>query len=88
LLLFNLLDYNKLTRLISKCRKNRIVQLPNKKTVVNKIELVGSKNNYTGIAQRGWVRERIQEHLGEIPGAKFKLNKQYPRSKKKRGKNN
>ncbi|NQT00931.1 MAG: hypothetical protein HQ580_02800 [Planctomycetes bacterium] len=56
--------------------------------MVNKIELVGSKNNYTGIAQRGWVRERIQEHLGEIPGAKFKLNKQYPRSKKKRGKNN
>ena len=25
--------------------------------------------NYTGIAKRGRVTERIKEHIGEIPGA-------------------
>ncbi len=56
-----------------KFNKTGIEQLPNKKPVVYKIESAGGKNNYTGIAQRGRVRERIQEHLGEIPGAKVKI---------------
>lgn len=53
-----------------KFNKTGIEQLPNNKPVVYKIESAGGNNNYTGTAQRGRVRERIQEHLGEIPGAK------------------
>jgi hypothetical protein len=44
-----------------------IEKLPNDKPVVYEIETESGKNNYTGIAQRGRVRERIGEHL---PGAK------------------
>lgn len=50
-----------------------IGQVPNDKPVVYKIESAGGKNNYTGIAKRGRVQERLQEHLGEIPGAKVKI---------------
>jgi len=44
-----------------------IQKLPNDKPVVYKIKTPGGNNNYTGIAQRGRVRERLEEHL---PGAK------------------
>jgi len=44
-----------------------IEKLPNDKPVVYKIETPGGKNNYTGVAQRGRVHERLEEHL---PGAK------------------
>jgi hypothetical protein len=51
-----------------------IEKLPNDKPVVYKIETPSGKNNYTGIAQRGRVRERLGEHLPEgkdpVPGAK------------------
>jgi excinuclease UvrABC nuclease subunit len=56
-----------------KFNKRGIEQLPNNKPVVYRIESAGGKNNYTGTAQRGRVRERIQEHLGEIAGAKVKI---------------
>lgn len=56
-----------------KFNKTGIEQLPNQKPVVYTIESSGGKNNYTGIAQRGRVQERIQEHLGKIPGAKVKI---------------
>jgi hypothetical protein len=46
---------------------NGIQKLPNDKPVVYKIETPGGKNNYTGIAKRGRVQERLAEHL---PGAK------------------
>jgi len=29
--------------------------------------------NYAGIAQRGRVRERLEEQLGDIPGAKVEI---------------
>jgi len=52
-----------------------IEKLPNDKPVVYKIETPSGKNNYTGIAQRGRVRERLEEHLPEgkdpVPGAKI-----------------
>ena len=44
-----------------------IEKLPDNKPVVYKILTEGAKNNYTGVAQRGRVRERLQEHL---PGGK------------------
>ena len=53
--------------------KTGIGKLPDNKSVVYKIESEGGKNNYTGIAKRGRVQERLQEHLGEIPGAKVKI---------------
>ena len=51
-----------------------IGKLPNDKPVVYKIETEGGKNNYTGIAKRGRVHERLEEHLPDgkdpVPGAK------------------
>ena len=44
-----------------------ISKLPDNKPVVYKIFTDGGRNNYTGVAQRGRVQERLQEHL---PGAK------------------
>jgi hypothetical protein len=44
-----------------------IEKLPDNKPVVYKILTEGGKNNYTGVAQRGRVQERLQEHL---PGGK------------------
>ena len=47
-------------------------KLPDNKPVVYKIQTESGKTNYVGVAKRGRVQERIQEHLdaGEIPGAK------------------
>jgi hypothetical protein len=50
-----------------------INDLPNNKPVLYRIETGGGSPNYVGIAQRGRVQERIKEHLGEIPGAKVKI---------------
>jgi hypothetical protein len=57
--------------------KKGIENLPNNRPVVYKILTDGEKNNYTGIAQRGRVQERLKEHLpGEkdyIPGSKVQI---------------
>ena len=61
-----------------KFNKTGIEKLPNNKPVVYKIITEGGRNNYTGIAQRGRVQERLKEHLGNIPGFqvwKYRLNK-------------
>ena len=44
-------------------------KLPNDKPVNYKILTASGATNYVGIAKRGRAQERIQEHLGEIPGA-------------------
>jgi len=44
-----------------------IEKLPDNEPVVYKILTEGGKNNYTGVAQRGRVQKRLQEHL---PGGK------------------
>lgn len=44
-----------------------IEKLPDDKPVVYKIEVQSGRNNYTGVAQRGRVRDRVAEHL---PGSK------------------
>src|SRR2546428_13964192 len=55
-----------------------IGKLPDDKPVVYKILTDGGKNNYTGIAQRGRVQERLQEHLpggkDYVPGAKVQID--------------
>lgn len=54
-----------------------ISRLPDDKPVVYKIQTQGGKNNYTGIAQRGRVQDRIAEHLAgasdAVPGAKVQI---------------
>jgi len=49
--------------------KRGIEKLPDDKPVVYKIITDTGNNNYTGTAKRGRVRERISEHLDEIPGS-------------------
>ncbi len=53
--------------------KTKIQNLPNDKSVVYRIETKSGKTNYVGVAKRGRVQDRIGEHLGEIPGAKVKI---------------
>ena len=52
------------------------VKLPNDKPVVYRIKTRGGATNYVGVAQRGRVRERIQEHLNDarIPGVKVQID--------------
>ncbi len=55
-----------------------IVKLPNDKPVIYKILTDRGQNNYTGIAKRGRVQERLREHLpggkDYVPGAKVQIN--------------
>jgi hypothetical protein len=57
--------------------KSGIEKLPDDKPVVYTIETSGGKNNYTGVAKRGRVHERLQEHLpgakDAIPGSKVRI---------------
>ena len=56
--------------------------LPNNKPVVYRIKTEGNTTNYVGVAQRGRVQERIQEHIhdAQIPGAKV-AEAEHPRGK-------
>jgi len=49
--------------------KTGIDKLPDDKPVLYRIKTETGNENYVGVAQGGRVRERITEHLGEIPGA-------------------
>lgn len=57
-----------------KFNQDGINKLPDDKPVVYKIQTGGGGNNYTGSAMKGRVRERIAEHLGEIPGATVQIS--------------
>jgi len=54
-----------------------IEKLPDDKPVVYRIETDAGKTNYVGVAQRGRVRERLEEHLGagedHVPGARVRI---------------
>jgi len=56
-----------------KFNKNEIEKLPNNKPIVYKILSDSGKNNYTGVAQRGRVQDRLKKHLGNIPGANIQI---------------
>ena len=58
-----------------KFNKSGASKLPQHKPVVYRIKTSGGRTNYVGIAKRGRVRERIQEHLAanQIPGAKVQI---------------
>jgi hypothetical protein len=57
--------------------KSGVGKLPDSKPVVYKIFTEGGKNNYTGVAQRGRVQERLLEHLpgkkDYVPGSKVQI---------------
>ncbi len=53
--------------------RSGIEKLPDDKPALYRIQTEGGKENYVGVAQRGRVRERITEHLGEIPGARVSI---------------
>jgi excinuclease UvrABC nuclease subunit len=50
-------------------------RLPDDKPVVYKIKTAAGRTNYVGVAKKGRVTERIQEHLdeGKIPGAQVEI---------------
>ena len=56
-----------------KFTKKDIINLPNNKPVVYKILTSTNKNNYTGIAKRGRVQDRVEEHIDKIPGVKVQI---------------
>ncbi len=56
-----------------KYNKTDIKNLPNDKPVLYRIETEGGKLNYTGIAKRSRVPDRIKEHLGVIPRSTVKI---------------
>ena len=53
--------------------KTGIEKLVDNKPIVYRIQTQSGKDNYVGVAKRGRVSDRIAEHLGEIPGAKVKI---------------
>jgi len=61
----------------TKYNKSEISKLPDNKPVVYKIKSESGKNNYTGIAQRGRVQDRLNEHLAGgkdyIPGSTVQI---------------
>ncbi len=58
-----------------KFNQSGTARLPNDKPAVYKIQTPGGTTNYVGVAKRGRIQERIQEHLdaGKIPGAKVQI---------------
>ena len=56
-----------------KYNKTGISQLPNDRPALYRIKTTGKKDNYVGVAKRGRVRDRISEHLRDIPGAKVQI---------------
>ncbi|MBI4547536.1 MAG: hypothetical protein HY707_06140 [Ignavibacteriae bacterium] len=55
--------------------KTGIGKLPEDKPVVYRIQTEGGKTNYAGVAKRGRVQDRLEEHIdaGKIPGAKVQI---------------
>lgn len=57
--------------------KSGVGKLPDDKPVLYRIQTDGGKINYTGVAKRGRVQERLEEHLpggkDYVPGAKVQI---------------
>ena len=60
-----------------KFNKKGIAKLPDDKPAVYRIQTVGGKTNYVGVAKRGRVKERLQEHLeggkDQVPGFRVRI---------------
>ena len=55
--------------------KTGINKLPLDKPVLYKIKTRSGDTNYAGTAKKGRAQERIEEHLGKIPGAKVRARR-------------
>ena len=53
--------------------KSGIQNIPNSKPVMYRIKTDSGTDNYVGIAKRGRAQERLEEHLGNIPGANIEI---------------
>lgn len=64
-----------MSRKTVKFNQVEIEKLPKDKPVVYRIQTDGGNTNYVGVAKRGRVQERLQEHLnaGNIPGSKVQI---------------
>lgn len=56
-----------------KFNKSNIESLTNNKPALYRIETESGKANYVGIAKKGRIQDRLNEHHGEIPGATVKI---------------
>lgn len=56
-----------------KFNKSGIGNIPKDKPVVYKIITEGGRTNYTGSAKKGRAQQRLEEHLGVIPGATVQI---------------
>ncbi len=57
----------------TKYSQEGIEKLPNDKPALYRVKTQAGNTNYAGVAKKGRVRERINEHIGEIPGAKVQI---------------
>ena len=61
--------------------REEIKKLPNDKPVTYKILTTGGNNNYTGVAKKGRVQKRLEEHLpsgkNPIPGSKIQIEQMH-----------
>ena len=53
--------------------KAGINKLPNNKPALYRIKTASGNDNYDGVAGKGNVRDRIADHLDEIPGSKVEI---------------
>jgi hypothetical protein len=57
--------------------KSGIGKLPDNKPALYRIQTAGGKTNYAGVAKRGRVQERLEEHLpggkDPVPGTKVRI---------------
>jgi hypothetical protein len=56
-----------------KYNRQGIEKLPNDQPVLYRIIDESGSMNYVGVAQKGYVRERLAGHLGKIPGVKVQI---------------
>ncbi len=56
-----------------KFTRQGIERLPEDKPVLYRIIDASGAMNYVGVAQKGYVRERLTGHLGKIPGVKVQI---------------
>lgn len=56
-----------------KYNQQGIDKLPNDQPVLYRIWDESGRMNYVGVAQKGYVRERISGHLEKIPGVKLQI---------------